>query len=358
MKGLIERNKSFIRSIYKGTAIRHGLMNLPERITVFEYEEGDYTLSRKPVNKWLPWVVENYKRECDLLEALQDDTVPLARLSTGTHIFAQAFGCDVHTFDDSNPCALPMVANAAEADKLNIPDIWKTECLYRVFELGRIVLNELGPDTPLGACDLQTGFDVACLVWDKTDMMCAMVENPEAVKRLAGKCAKLVKDFLLALRKEFPTLTSGSCPGDWAPLELGQSLSNDEVGSISTDMFKEFCLPELVDLSETFGGVGMHSCADAEHQFPEFNKIPGFYRFNRVASKHGYMPLLDHFSGPESPVHVLAWLSEEMIEELIVNAPHGTRFIFVNLGADRVTGAQWLENISKIMLSQGMELDS
>ncbi|MCK4981303.1 MAG: hypothetical protein KAS17_00195 [Victivallaceae bacterium] len=355
MNSLTERNMSFIRSIYNGSSQRHGLMNMPERILIFD-ENGDYTLSSKPVNDWLPLVTENYKRECDLLEALQDDTIPMARLSTCTHIFAKAFGCDVRCSKDSPACALPMVANAAEADKLNIPDIWKTECLYRIFELGRTVLEELGSDTPLGACDLQTGFDVANLIWDKTDLLCAMIENPEAVKRLAGKCAKLVKDFLIELRKEFPTLTSGSCPGDWAPLELGVSLSNDEVGIMSPNMFEEFCLPELVDLSETFGGLGMHCCADAEHQFPGFNKIPDFYRFNRVAAKRGYMPLLDHFTGAESPVHVLAWVSEEDIKKLIINAPQGTRFIFVNLGATKESGAQWLENIRKIMARQARQV--
>jgi len=30
-------------------------------------------------------------------------------------------------------------------------------------------------------------------------------------------------------------------------------------------------------LSETFGSFGMHCCADAEHQFESFKKIPNFY---------------------------------------------------------------------------------
>lgn len=79
----------------------------------------------------------------------------------------------------------------------------------------------------------------------------------------------------------------------WAPPEMGPWLSNDECGAFSTVMFEELCLPEFVDLAETFGGLGMHCCAGAEHQFESFRKIPGFYTFNRVAAQRGYASLAD-----------------------------------------------------------------
>jgi hypothetical protein len=107
-------------------------------------------------------------------------------------------------------------------------------------------------------------------------------------------------------------------------------------------MFEEFCLPELNDLCDTFGGIGMHCCADAEYQFPGFKKIKNFYGFNRVASKRGYLPLLEYFGGPNAPVHCLAWLSDEVIEELVTKAPAGTRFIFQQMGGDDETAAKWL----------------
>ena len=74
---------------------------------------------------------------------------------------------------------------------------------------------------------------------------------------------------------------------------MGPWLSNDECGAFSTVMFEELCLPEFVDLAETFGGLGMHCCAGAEHQFESFRKIPGFYTFNRVAAQRGYASLAD-----------------------------------------------------------------
>ena len=340
MSIIIERNRQRICALFDGTDRRPAFMYQPPLIPLTEL--GDYTLSREPVEQWVPCIVENYRREVTSVERHQDDSVPLARLMTGTQLFAHAFGCRIHIPPDDAPCALPLVNSATEADRLTIPDIWKTPCLYRVFELGQAVQRELGHDVDLGICDVQTGFDIASLIWDKNDLLCAMALEPEAVKQFSAKCALLLKTFLLALRKEFPTMSPCHCPGNWVPPALGPWVSNDEVGIMSPEMFEEYCLPEFNDLSETFGGIGMHCCADAEHQFAGFNKIRHFYGFNRVASKRGYLPILEHFAGPDAPVHCLAWMEDAVIEHLLAQAPAGTRFLFVKMGGDDDDASRWL----------------
>ena len=96
MKTLIEKNKAFIRKVFDGQADRHGFVCQPSQIPL--YERGDYTLSDRPVKEWVPFVAENFRRKAEMLETLQDDSVPVASLMTGTHLFAQAFGCEVHTY--------------------------------------------------------------------------------------------------------------------------------------------------------------------------------------------------------------------------------------------------------------------
>ncbi|MCK5801217.1 MAG: hypothetical protein KAI66_00225, partial [Lentisphaeria bacterium] len=172
-----------------------------------------------------------------------------------------------------------------------------------------------------------------------------------AVKRLTAKCTRLLTRFIQELRKEFPTMTMRGCPGVWTPPEMPPWYSNDECGAFGTDLFEEFCLPELVELSETFGGLGMHCCADADHQFPLFRRIPGFYAFNRVPAKlgkQGFDPMLEHLGGDEGPVHVLAWLSDDQIERLIRDAPEGTRFIFLKTGATTDIAAAWIDRMRQI----------
>jgi len=311
------------------------------------YERGDYTLSEKPVDDWVSWVVEGYEREVAHREAVGDDGVPVAKLGTGTHIYAAAFGCPVKTFDNDNPCALPFITTAAEADKIEVPAIESCPTLSRVIELGQKVRDSLGPDAYLGPCDMQTGFDTMCLIWDKTDLYCAMMleDEREAVKRLADKCAELYKQFLIELRHEFPNMSPLHCPGTWCPPELGPWMSNDECGAVSTDMFEEFMLPEMVDLAETFGGIGMHCCASAEHQFESFTKIPNLYGFNRVQAQQGWLPILEHFAGPGSPTHVLDWIADEAIAQLLAQAPSGTRFIFQKTIDDIDEAKAWLDGM-------------
>ena len=317
----------------------------PTPTPLYQLKHGDYTLSDRPVDEWGPWVVREYHRHTAMLEAVGDDSVPVAKLTTGTHIYAAAFGSPVERFDDNNPCAIPFVTTAEEADKLQVPSIESSPTLARVIELGHKVRRELGDAAYLGPCDMQTGFDTTCLIWDKTELYCAMMDENgrEAVKRLAAKCARLFKDFLVLLRHEFPRMSPQHCPGVWCPPERGPWMSNDECGAISNGMFGEFLLPEMIDLADTFGGMGMHCCADAEHQFASFRQIPNFYGFNRVAANHGYGAILDELAGPGSPVHVLAWVGREDIEYLLNHAPEGTRFIFQEFCENHGQARAWLQ---------------
>lgn len=331
MPAAVERNMRFLRNIYqRGPFERHAYTCSPAAIPSWQWPGGEYPLADKPVAHWLPWVTENYARHVKILEAVGDDSVPLAPLTTGTYLYASAFGCPAHYPPESLPAALPIVNCGAEADRLPEPDLWKSPTLYRVFELARLVQQELGRDVPLHTCDVQAGFDIACLVWNKTTGYLALADPDEcgAFKRLADKCARLLKRFLVEFHREFPQLSACHCPVTWAPPEMGPWLSHDECGALSTRMFEEFCLPELIDLSETFGGIGMHCCADAEHQFESFKKIPNFYGFNRVAGKQGLAPTLKHFGGERGPVLSLGWMQPEDIADALRSAPPGTRFVF------------------------------
>lgn len=344
-------NEAFLHNIYaKGPFQGHAFVCSPQTVTIVEHPDYDFTISEKPVENWVPWVVENYRRQVEMLEAVGDDAVPYAKISTGTHIYAAAFGCQVHRFADNNPCALPLVSTAAEADRLDTPDIWRSAPLYRIFELAHAVRRQLGGDVCLGPPDMQSGFDTASLIWDKTAFLVAILDENEApaVQRLVDKCANLFKTFLVEFRKEFPNCSPCHCPAVWAPPGMGPWLSNDECGAFSPAVFRRFCLPELIDLAETFGGLGMHCCADAEHQFDSFKQIPGFYAFNRVAAQRGYDPLLEHFAGHDAPVHVLAWLEEDTIEHLVRNAPEGTRFIFNLCGTSIEDAKSWLARMRRL----------
>ena len=118
----IEKNERFVRNIYKkGPFEGHAFICTPPALLICELPDNDYTLSDKPVENWVPWVVKHYDEWMRMAEELGDDSVPVAKLSTGTHIFAAAFGSPVNVYVDNNPCAVPFVTTAKEADRLEEP---------------------------------------------------------------------------------------------------------------------------------------------------------------------------------------------------------------------------------------------
>jgi hypothetical protein len=341
----LDRNRALHRALFtRGLSARHAFVVQAPAQPIWKI--GDYTTSDRPIADFVPWFVEDYRRWVSLSEAAQDDAVPFVRLMTGTHLYAICFGAKPHFYPDNNPYAEPCVAHATDADRVAEPKLENCRPLMRVLELAAAVQRELGPGVVLGPPDMQTGFDTACILWDKTDLLCAMVDEPEAVKRLAGKCGRLLRDFIAAYRRAFSNSTLGHCPSTWTPPEFGPWVSNDECGNMSPAMFEEFCLPELIGLSQAFGGLGMHCCANASHQFALFRRIPNFYAFNRVPTGVGWAQdtALDVLGGPDGPVMVPGWVSPEDVVTLLRKAPPGTRFIFNSCAMESADSARsWLE---------------
>ena len=330
-------NERFLRALYRpdgapGTAFHaspHGGPPGP-----FPLAEGDFTTSPRPLAAWADWLEALYLHRCRYQAGVDDDSVPLVPLWTGTQIYAAAFGAPVHCYADSPPAARPLAFSAREADRLAQPDAENCPLVHRILELARLLRQRLGGQAFFGAVDMQTGFDTAALLWDKTSFFTALADPEEqpAVDRLVAKCARFLKGVLAVLRREMPGLSPQHCPGAWTPPGMGAWVSNDECGALGPATFERFCLPELVDLSRTFGGLGMHCCAVAERHFPAFEKIGGFYAFNRgrgAPGGPGFGPAVRHFGRPGGPLLALGSIRDAEAADLVRHAPGGTRIQFV-----------------------------
>ncbi|MHB9134389.1 MAG: uroporphyrinogen decarboxylase/cobalamine-independent methonine synthase family protein [Armatimonadota bacterium] len=107
-----------------------------------------------------------------------------------------------------------------------------------------------------------------------------LLEEPEAVKELAGKVAQLLTAFLDEWFARYGREFIAHYPSYYMP--NGITLSEDEVGIVNPAIFAEFFLPELAMLSARYGGLGMHCCANARHQWGQFLRIPGLRVLNLV----------------------------------------------------------------------------
>ncbi|MHB1357803.1 MAG: uroporphyrinogen decarboxylase family protein [Anaerolineae bacterium] len=323
MDSRILRNQRYLADLFAGPFRGHALIVDPEPPPA-EWP-GDYACGSRPVRDWLPRAVARYESQLKMLEALDDDSVPTALMTTGTYLFAAAFGCAIHIFPDTPAAARPLVYNARAADELTLPDVW-TSPLERVFEFGELLEARLGKQVPLSVPDIQSPFDIAALIWNKEDLYVALYTDPEAVERLVAKTHQLLANFISALKQRFPQLSLCHCPRAWAPSELGMWLSEDEAGAMSTPMFERFCLPSLRDLSHTFGGLFLHCCATADYQYPSLASLPNLRGLNRVFTEPSPAKAIDTFAG--RTVLMQAWMEEDKLNEMLDLAQPGSRFLF------------------------------
>lgn len=326
MTELERRNRKFLADLFAGNFRGHAIIMSAPQVPCKEL--GDFAISDRPVADWVPVYVNRYKEKLKYLQDIGDDSVPYVSLNTNTGVFAAAFGCPIHVYaEETNAAARPIVRTAKEADALAEPSL-DAPTISRIFELARLLRRELGPEVPIGVPDIQSPFDIAALIWNKEDFFVALLEEPDAVKRLVAKCTRLLSRFIVEFKREFPECNLCHCPEAWAPPELGIWLSEDEVGSLSPAMFEEFCLPVLTELSGRFGGLFMHCCANAEHQFPGFLKIPNLRALNRAGGQ--FEPMLRSDIGrtlAERMVFMVAWAPEKEVNSLLDLAPPGARFL-------------------------------
>jgi len=341
MSNQFDDNKRHLTALFGGDFPGHALIiDPPGRNGLL----GDFNVNIESISSRVSRVEREYEMVRQFHESVGDDAVPFAALLTGTGVHATAFGCPIVLFEGSNPAARPIVHTAVEADALPEPDMWSTE-LGKHLELVAAVRERLGDDVPITGPDMQSPMGIAALVWEKAEFLAAMIQAPEAVHGLVHKCHNLLKTFLIELHKIAPNLTPIHCPGIWAPKEFGAAVSEDEVGAISRAMFEEFGLWCLVDLSETFGGLFVHCCATADHQYPAFKKIPNLRGLHRNYQSPGAEPCLRAFG--DRTVHMEAWQSLESSRRFLDFDVPGVRFAFTYTVQSVDEGKRILETARK-----------
>jgi hypothetical protein len=264
-----------------------------------------------------------YQRQLQRTTWLRDDMIPSLWVYTGTEIFAEAMGCAVHRPADNMPFALPFVHNAAEAERLKVPDFSATP-LAMLFEMGDELRRRAGPDALFKLVDIQSPMDIVALIWDKNDLYTALIETPAAVQELAAKVHTLLVSFLDAWFARYGRDFMAHYPDYYMP--YGLTLSEDEVGIVSTEMFEAFYYPELAALSDRYGALGMHCCANARHQWDGFARIPNLKLLNLVQPAPVCRDALEYFARRTAQMH--AYAPEGPAWTWPAQYPAGARVVF------------------------------
>ena len=290
-----------------------------------------------------------YKIMCRKAELVEDDRIPFISNLTGTEIFAEAFGCKVHRPDNNNPFALPFIQSAAQADRVKLPELSMSSLAY-LFDIADELYRRGGTDVVMKPVDIQSPMDIVALIWEKTDLFCAMIETPDAVTELAGKVRALLAAFFDEWFKRYGTTFVAHYP-DYV-MHSGITMSVDEVGSINEDMFRDFFRDELIALSEHFGGLGIHCCSDARHQWHNFRQLPGLKVMNHNAppTRNAREYLLDaiKFYGDDITQVPVGWTPDGRPETWPMQFPEGARIVFDVLAEDAHTAVEVANRLQEI----------
>lgn len=259
---------------------------------------------------------------------IDDDSLPYLNMLTGTEIFAEAFGCEVHRPVDNKPFALPLVNDASEVSKLKVPRLGSCSLDY-LFEMADELCAKAGAGALLRMVDLQSPMDIANLIWEKSSLLMALYESPEAVKELAFKVQCLLTEFFDEWFRRYGTGFIAHYPDYY--MEGGVTFSVDEVGVISPGMFEEFFTPELEYFSKRYGGIGVHCCADARHQWGNFKGLKGLKLINLnkpPTRQENYLTdAIKEFSPICAQLHY-GWTPEGDVSTWPSQLPCGTRYVF------------------------------
>lgn len=283
------------------------------------------------------WALKNYALAQGRAEWMDDDEIPNLNLLSGTEIFAESFGCPVHRPEDNMPFALPAVRTAKEADALTVPSLWESP-LRLQFEMAD-AMRKQEADALLRLPDLQSPLDIAALIWEKSDFYCALIDTPEAVHALCEKIYALLTAFLDAWFERYGCISIAHFPE--YPLFGGLSISEDEIGALSAELFDEFAAPYLNRLSARYGGIGIHCCANSRHQWEGFSAVNGLRLINLVQPTRELVSAADHFAA------VAQWPMGDRLDEELYDNPTMKELRFVeshNLSG--LTKAQVMEWIA------------
>lgn len=273
-----------------------------------------------------------YQAMQEQAEWLQDDRIPFLNNQTGTEIFAEALGCEVERPEHTMPFALPAIMSPGEVENIKVPELSDSSLAY-LFDIGDELQRRGGADAAMKLIDIQSPMDIAALVWDKASLLMAMLDTPEAVKELAAKCAMLLTNFMDEWFKRYGTDFIAHCPSYF--MRGGITLSEDEIGIVNEEMFTEFFRDELVNLSEHFGGIGIHCCASSRHQWQNLKDIPGLrvLNLNKPPTEEGNFitDAYDFFADGPAQMH-WGWMPE-VNADILQQFPPNSRVI-LELGTD------------------------
>ncbi len=297
-----------------------------ESMVMISYMEG---LENKPFvtdgcyKQNSDWIVKKYNLMRENMSWLPDDSIPYLDMLTGTEIFAEAFGCKVVYPQANNPFALHKISNVSEISRLKTPNLWETR-LADLFEMVHQLRSRTEKEAVVRLPDIQSPLDIAALIMKKEEFYMGIVDEPEAIRELIAMTYDLLTQFLDEWFKAFGREFIAHYPDYY--MEYGITLSEDEVGIVSASTFIDMFLKELNELSDRYGRIGIHCCANSRHQWDNIRKINNLCLLNVAQPEEIVKEAYTFFKDTCGQIH--SFYGEGEIDTWGGQLPEGARIVF------------------------------
>ena len=203
---------------------------------------------------------------------LHDDYIPSLITSNNCYIQAAAMGAEVVRVNGLF-VAKPRYRDLDEALRASLPEFGTPVSLWGITrERIRFFLDQTEGTLPMHPPDPQGPLSLASALVNQEEFLCAFYTEPEKVHRFLDLCTEATALFTDAVMEAITPqlLVPIHChPYNWRP-SPGAAYSEDMLGVVGPDLFREFALPRLERLAARFGPLVLHSCGDCSKTISVF----------------------------------------------------------------------------------------
>lgn len=204
------------------------------------------------------------------LKNLDDVYIPHIDTFIGTPVIASVFGGKIKYFKDKEPwIENKIIHDYKDIDRLKKPDPRKDGLTKKILEWIDYWKLMTGDRIPMSMTDMQGPLSVAIDLMGASSFYLGLYDDPKRVKKLLEIIAEVFIDFINAI---YPKVAVEDGVNEWTGIFIPSGrgkcrLSEDNLVSISSEMYLEFLHPfnEMI-FRETGGGI-LHWCGDGSNNY-------------------------------------------------------------------------------------------
>ncbi len=248
----IEKNKKILRNFIngKGKTVFSGYTAKSEYRQVADF------------NKMVSLACDNIL----LNKKMPGINVPRIMCDFGTTSTAEYFGNKARVPEGCNKWIDPIINCISDIPKISLQSSDGLDVL-KAYELWDAVSKKLETNYLSSSfIDIQGPLNTLALIWEQTDLLITMTDNPKKVHEVLEVVTDILIDIVKTTINKNMNVDCPLWPYIYLPTDIGVGITEDYMPLLSPAMYKEFGIPYLKRFASHFNGIFIHCCGQFTHQ--------------------------------------------------------------------------------------------